>query len=274
MSNIIADMISEKGFLLADGATGTNLFNLGLEAGEPPEFWNLNEPDKIRSIGPTGDIMGDAGWLSHNDAVKVFQVTAQGLIDGGADVLWLETISSPEEYIAASEAIESINAPWVGTMSFDTAGRTMMGVTSHDMSNLVRNMQYGPIAYGANCGVGASDLLRTVLGLSEKSDRPIIAKGNAGIPKYIEGHIHYDGTPEVMSDYALLARACGASIIGGCCGTMPIHLKAMRYALDNNPVGDVPSLDQISKSLGPFSSETDGTGDGPKPVRVRRGQRK
>ena len=335
MSNIIADMISEKGFLLADGATGTNLFNLGLEAGEPPEFWNLNEPDKIRSlyqgsvdagsdlfltnsfggnasrlklhnsedqayelsfaasklgrevadksgrnvlvagsIGPTGDIMGDAGWLSHKDAVKVFQVTAQGLIDGGADVLWLETISSPEEYIAASEAIESINAPWVGTMSFDTAGRTMMGVTSHDMSNLVRNMQYGPIAYGANCGVGASDLLRTVLGLSEKSDRPIIAKGNAGIPKYIEGHIHYDGTPEVMSVYALLARACGASIIGGCCGTMPIHLKAMRYALDNNPVGDVPSLDQISKSLGPFSSETDGTGDGPKPVRVRRGQRK
>ncbi|MDC3194415.1 homocysteine S-methyltransferase family protein, partial [Amylibacter sp.] len=92
--------------------------------------------------------------------------------------------------------------------------------------------------------------------------------------KYVEGHIHYDGTPEVMSDYALLARACGASIIGGCCGTMPIHLKAMRYALDNNPVGDVPSLDQISKSLGPFSSETDGTGDGPKPVRVRRGQRK
>ena len=141
MSNIIDEIIAEKGFLLADGATGTNLFNLGLEAGDPPEFWNVDEPDKIKSlyqgsvdsgcdlfltnsfggnasrlklhnsedrayelslaaaklgrevadksgsdilvagsIGPTGDIMGDAGWLSHNEAVQMFQVTAQGLI--------------------------------------------------------------------------------------------------------------------------------------------------------------------------------------------------
>jgi 5-methyltetrahydrofolate--homocysteine methyltransferase len=226
------------------------------------------------SIGPTGDIMGDAGWLSHNEAVQMFQVTAQGLMDGGADLIWVETISSPEEFIAASEAIENINAPWVGTMSFDTAGRTMMGVTSHDMSNLVKKMKYAPIGFGANCGVGASDLLRTVLGLNENADRPIIAKGNAGIPKYVDGHIHYDGTPEVMAEYAVLARACGATIIGGCCGTMPAHLKAMRRALDNYEVRDVPSLSEISKALGPFSSETDGTGDGPKPARVRRGQRR
>ena len=335
MTNIIDDMIAEKGFLLADGATGTNLFNLGLESGDPPEFWNINEPDKIRSlyqgsvdagcdifltnsfggnasrlklhdsedrayelslaaskiakdvanksgrgilvagsIGPTGDIMGDAGWLSHDEAVQMFQVTAQGLIDGGADLLWVETISSPEEFIAASEAIQNINAQWVGTMSFDTAGRTMMGVTSHDMTNLVKSMKYGPIGFGANCGVGASDLLRTVLGLSENADRPVIAKGNAGIPKYVDGHIHYDGTPEIMAEYAILAKACGASIIGGCCGTMPIHLKAMRKALDNSTKIELPTLDQISKVLGPFSSETDGTGDGPKPVRVRRGQRR
>ena len=335
MSDIIDEIIAKKGFLLADGATGTNLFNLGLEAGDPPEFWNVDEPDKIRSlyqgsvdsgcyffltnsfggnasrlklhnsedrayelslaasklgrevadksgreilvagsIGPTGDIMGDAGWLSHNEAVQMFQVTAQGLMDGGADLIWVETISSPEEFIAASEAIENINAPWVGTMSFDTAGRTMMGVTSHDMSNLVKKMKYAPIGFGANCGVGASDLLRTVLGLNENADRPIIAKGNAGIPKYVDGHIHYDGTPEVMAEYAVLARACGATIIGGCCGTMPAHLKAMRRALDNYEVRDVPSLSEISKALGPFSSETDGTGDGPKPARVRRGQRR
>lgn len=335
MSNIISEMIDEKGFLLADGATGTNLFNLGLEAGDPPEFWNINEPDKIKSlyqgsvdsgcdifltnsfggnasrlklhdaedrayelsaaasmlgrevvdksgrnilvagsIGPTGDIMGEAGWLTHDEAVRMFQITAQGLIDGGADLIWVETISSPEEFIAASEAIENINAPWVGTMSFDTAGRTMMGVTSHDMTQLVKNMEYGPIGFGANCGVGASDLLRTVLGLTEKADRPVIAKGNAGIPKYVDGHIHYDGTPEVMAEYAILARACGASIIGGCCGTMPKHLKAMRVALDDYKQRDVPNLSEISKVLGSFSSETDGTGDGPKPTRVRRGQRK
>jgi 5-methyltetrahydrofolate--homocysteine methyltransferase len=334
MTDKLTQMIADKGYVLADGATGTNLFNLGLQAGDPPEFWNVDEPDKIRalyqgsvdagsdlfltnsfggnasrlklhnsearayelskvaaelgrevadkagrqvlvagSIGPTGEIMGDAGWLSHENAVEMFQETAQGLIDGGADVLWVETISAPEEYKAAAEAISNIGAPWVGTMSFDTAGRTMMGVTSQGMAEMVKEMDHGPLAFGANCGVGASDLLRTVLGFSEKADRPIVAKGNAGIPKYVEGHIHYDGTPEVMAEYALLARASGASIIGGCCGTMPVHLSAMREALDNSPVGEKPTLDQISAALGGFSSESDGTGDGPKPERVRRGRR-
>jgi len=334
MTDKLTQMIADKGYLLADGATGTNLFNLGLQAGDPPEFWNVDEPDKIRalyqgsvssgsdlfltnsfggnasrlklhqaekrayelskvaaelgrevadkagrqvlvagSIGPTGEIMGAAGTLTHEAAVEMFQETAQGLMDGGADVLWVETISAPEEYQAASEAISNIGAPWVGTMSFDTAGRTMMGVTSEGMVEMVTGMDYAPVAFGANCGVGASDLLRTVLGFSEKADRPIVAKGNAGIPKYVEGHIHYDGTPEVMAQYALLARAAGASIIGGCCGTMPVHLTAMREALDSNPVGEKPSLDAIASALGGFSSESDGTGDGPKPERKRRGRR-
>ena len=65
----------------------------------------------------------------------------------------------------------------------------------------------------------------------------MIAKGNAGIPKFVEGHIHYDGTPELMADYAVLARDCGARIIGGCCGTTPAHLRAMRAALEATPQG-------------------------------------
>ena len=77
-----------------------------------------------------------------------------------------------------------------------------------------------------------------------------------------------------MAEYAILAKACGASIIGGCCGTMPIHLKAMRKALDNSKDIELPTLAQISNALGPFSSETDGTGDAPKPARIRRGQRR
>jgi 5-methyltetrahydrofolate--homocysteine methyltransferase len=334
MTDKLTAMIADKGYLLADGATGTNLFNLGLQAGDPPEFWNTEEPDKIRalyqgsvsagsdifltnsfggnasrlklhnaqarayelskvaaelgrevadkagrqvlvagSIGPTGEIMGAAGSLSHESAVEMFQETAQGLMDGGADVLWVETISAPEEYAAAAEAIHNIGAPWVGTMSFDTAGRTMMGMTSEAMAEMVSGMEHGPVAFGANCGVGASDLLRTIHGFADKADRHIVAKGNAGIPKYNDGHIHYDGTPEVMAQYALLARAVGASVIGGCCGTMPIHLAAMREALDSQPKGPKPTLDEITTAMGGFSSVSDGTGDGPKPTRVRRGRR-
>jgi 5-methyltetrahydrofolate--homocysteine methyltransferase len=332
MANKLTQLIEKQGWVLADGATGTNLFNMGLMAGDAPEMWNEEHPDRITalyqgavdagsdlfltnsfggnrsrlalhgaenraaelsrmaaeigrevadksdrdiivagSIGPTGEIMGAAGNLSHEAAVEIFEEQAIGLIAGGADVLWVETISAPEEMLAAAEAIGNINAPWCGTMSFDTAGRSMMGVTSTDMVALMQSMKHAPLAFGANCGVGASDLLRTVLGFAEGgATLPVIAKGNAGIPKYVEGHIHYDGTPELMGQYAVMARNCGATIIGGCCGTMPDHLRAMRTALETEGRGPKPQLHEINSVLGSFSSDNDGTGDFVAPVRKRR----
>jgi len=160
-------------------------------------------------------------------------------------------------------------------MSFDTAGRTMMGTTSSDMVKIVGKLDPQPLAFGANCGVGASDLLRTVLGFTEAgAPRPVIAKGNAGIPKYVEGHIHYDGTPEVMANYAELARNCGAQIIGGCCGTTPDHLRAMRESLETRSKGERPTLEEIEAKLGGFSSAKDGTGADDTPKRERRGRRR
>jgi len=157
-------------------------------------------------------------------------------------------------------------------MSFDTAGRTMMGLTSADMVTMVEGLDNAPLAFGANCGVGASDLMRTVLGfVAQGTERPIVAKGNAGIPKYVDGHIHYDGTPDLMAEYAVLARDAGATIIGGCCGTMPEHLSKMREALETHERGDRPTLEQITTKLGAFSSAADGTGDDdPAPRRSRR----
>ncbi len=147
----------------------------------------------------------------------------------------------------------------------------MMGMTSADMVTMVEALPNPPIGFGANCGTGASDLLRTVLGFAAQgTERTIIAKGNAGIPKYVDGHIHYSGTPELMGDYAVMARDCGATIIGGCCGTMPEHLNAMRDALENRPRGERPTLDAITGALGPFTSTGDGTGDDVAPVRERR----
>ena len=151
----------------------------------------------------------------------------------------------------------------------------MMGLTSAQMVAMVDKLSTPPLAFGANCGVGAADLLRTVLGfVAAGPERPIIAKGNAGIPKYHDGHIHYDGTPELMAEYAVMARDCGATIIGGCCGTMPEHLKAMRAALESRPKGPRPTLDEIAGTLGGFSSANDGTGDDAGPARERRGRRR
>ena len=227
------------------------------------------------SMGPTGEIMEPMGPLSFDRAVEMFHEQAEALKEGGVDVLWVETISAAEEYKAAAKAAELAGMPWCGTMSFDTAGRTMMGMTAPAMTTMVDRLPFAPLAYGANCGVGASDLLRTVLGFAAQgSERPIVAKGNAGIPRYHDGHIHYDGTPELMGEYAVLARDAGARIIGGCCGTMPEHLRAMREALENTPPGPRPSLEDISAKLGGFSSASDGTGDTSNdPKRERRNRR-
>ena len=330
--DLLSKLLAEKDWLMADGATGTNLFNRGLEAGEAPELWNVDQPEKIKalyqdavdsgsdifltnsfggtaarlklhnaqhrvrelnkaaaelgrevadkagrpvvvagSVGPTGEIFEPLGPLSHGEAVEMFQEQGAALIEGGADVLWLETISAPEEYHAAAEAFANIDAPWVGTMSFDTAGRTMMGMTSSGMVEMVQGIENRPLGFGANCGVGASDLLRTIQGFAAANPEvPIVAKGNAGIPKFVHGHIHYDGTPELMGQYAVMVRNSGAKIIGGCCGTMPEHLVAMRKALEETPMGPPPTDAEITEVLGGFSSASDGTGDAPAPKRVRR----
>lgn len=152
-----------------------------------------------------------------------------------------------------------------------------MGVTSNDMAKMIGKLPNAPIAFGANCGVGASDLLRTVLGLvANGTPVPVIAKGNAGIPKYEHGHIHYDGTPELMADYAVMARDSGARIIGGCCGTGGEHLRKMREALETQPIGEKPSLEKIAEAIGAFSSPLDGTEEkNETPVRTtRRGRRR
>jgi 5-methyltetrahydrofolate--homocysteine methyltransferase len=335
MTNALSRLLETRDWLLADGATGTNLFNMGLMSGDAPEMWNEDHPDRIKtlysgavnagsdlfltntfggnasrlklhgaegrvrpinriaaeigrevadasgrtvvvagSVGPTGEIMEPMGTLTHARAVEMFHEQAEGLKEGGVDVLWVETISAPEEFRAAAEAFALAGMPWCGTMSFDTAGRTMMGLTSAEMVKMVGKLPNPPIAFGANCGVGASDLLRTVLGFAAAGpDLPMIAKGNAGIPKYHDGHIHYDGTPDLMADYAVLARDAGATIIGGCCGTMPSHLEKMRAALETRPRGDRPTLESITAAMGGFSSASDGTdGAGPAP-RERRGRR-
>jgi 5-methyltetrahydrofolate--homocysteine methyltransferase len=309
------EALASRPWLLADGATGTNYFDMGLVSGDAPEMWNFDQPEKVRklhrgfieagadivltnsfggnchrlklhnaqkrvreinmaaaknaraeadhagrpvyvagSIGPTGEIFQPVGTLSHVEGVAAFAEQAMALKEGGVDVLWIETMSSEEELRAAVEGAAKAGLPIVTTMSFDTNGRTMMGITPKAFGALAASLSTQPAAIGANCGTGASELIATVLGITEaRPDAAVVAKGNCGIPQYADGHIHYSGTPELMADYARIALDAGAKIIGGCCGTSPAHLAAMRKSLETYTRGERPSVELIEQRLGAVS---------------------
>lgn len=334
ISNPLSQLIAEKGVLLADGATGTNLFAAGLEAGEAPELWNETKPEKIMalhqgfvdagadiiltnsfggtrhrlklhhaqdrvfdlnrkaaelaraiadkadrkvivagSVGPTGELLVPLGALTEEEAVAAFVEQMEGLKAGGVDVAWIETMSAAGEIRAAAEAAVKVGLPYVYTGSFDTAGKTMMGLPPKDIHGVVDGISEKPIAVGANCGVGASDILSSLLDMTEADpSATVVVKGNCGIPEFRGSEIHYSGTPELMSNYAHLAIDSGATIIGGCCGTSFQHLAAMRKALDSHQKGPRPTVEAIIETIGPMRNKIASQGsDAPK--RERRGRR-
>lgn len=318
MNNPLQDLLAKKGVLLADGATGTSLFAMGLEAGEAPELWNESHPERIDtlhqdfvdagadiiltnsfggtrhrlklhhaedrvfalnkraaeiarsvadraprrvivagSVGPTGELLIPLGALSYEDAVAAFREQIEGLKAGGAQIAWIETMSAADEIRAAAEAAVAVGLPFVYTASFDTAGRTMMGLSPRDLPDVAGAVGDGPLAVGANCGVGASDILASLLDMTEAApDATIIVKGNCGIPEFRGAEIHYSGTPPLMADYARLARDAGAKIIGGGCGTSCGHLAAMRAALDEHTPGPRPTIETIVERIGPLRNKT------------------
>ena len=186
------------------------------------------------SVGPTGDLIAPLGPLSEDEAVDVFVEQIEGLREGGADVAWIETMSAAEEIRAAALAAAKMRHAVHDHRQLrhrrpHDDGRRARRASARLSKPSIRRR----IAYGANCGVGASDLLVAILAMSAaRPDAPLIAKANAGVPQWHGAHIHYSGTPELMATYAGLAVDCGARIIGGCCGNTPAHVAAMRRGLD------------------------------------------
>ena len=207
----VTEALATRPWLLADGATGTNYFQMGLESGDAPEMWNFDHPERVRSlhrrfieagadivltnsfggnrhrlklhnaqdqvreiniaaaknaraeadaagrpvyvggsVGPTGEIMEPVGAMSHDEAVKAFAEQALALKEGGVDVIWIETMSSEEELKAAVEGCARASLPIVTTMSFDTNGRTMMGITPKAFGAITAALATQPVAIGAN----------------------------------------------------------------------------------------------------------------------------
>jgi methionine synthase I (cobalamin-dependent) len=315
MTDRLTSLLAERPWLLADGATGSNLFERGLMSGDAPELWNSEHPDRIAdlhrafveagadiiltntfggtryrlklhkaearvgelnetaariarteadragrvvlvggSMGPTGEILEPLGPLSLDGAREAFAEQAAALARGGADLLWIETMSSVEETEAAIAGARTTGLPVVATLSFDTNGRTMMGVTPSELAVLHRKHQLA--ACGSNCGTGPAELVACIVNLATASDPTaiLVAKANCGIPQFVDGAIRFNGTPELMAEYARLSVDSGARIIGGCCGTTPAHLRVMREALEAHVQAPKPDLATIESKLGAISS--------------------
>ncbi len=227
------------------------------------------------SVGPTGELFEPLGTLTHEDAVEAFAEQIRGLKQGGADLAWIETMSSPEEIRAAAIASIKEDMPYCFTASFDTAGKTMMGLDPAAIHEVCADLDQQPVAIGANCGVGAPDILSSLLDMSAKSNTaPLIVKGNCGIPRFRGAEVVYTGTPALMAAYAKLALDAGATIIGGCCGTTTHHIAAMREAIDTHTLAARPDLEKITQSLGELVNNTARKSKKVKPIRGRRRRRR
>jgi len=183
------------------------------------------------SMGPTGEMMKPMGPLTFEDAKTAFSEQAKALAAGGVDIIWIETMSDLNETKAAIEgAREVCDLPITATMTFDTNGFTMMGVSPQQAFEVLS--VYNLAAIGANCGNGPDEIEAVIQKMHTLDpDTILIAKANAGMPKLINGEVTYDGTPEVMAEYAQRVRGSGASLIGACCGSTPDHIHAMAEAL-------------------------------------------
>ncbi|NIS80568.1 MAG: methionine synthase [Anaerolineales bacterium] len=184
------------------------------------------------SIGPTGRMMKPLGDLTPEQAEAEFQEQAAALVEGGVDVLWIETMSDLEEVHAAVRGCRKVanGLPLVVTMTFDTHGYTSMGVSPEDALTALSG--YRLAALGGNCGNGPVEIESVIVKLhSADPDVVLVAKSNAGVPRMKGGQTIYDAGPEVMAEHARRVYGLGARIIGACCGSTAEHISAMGRAL-------------------------------------------
>lgn len=192
-------------------------------------------------VGPLGKRLQPDGPLSHAEAREAFREQISVLWEAGADFLLFETFTSLDELeIGIQSAREICDLPIVASMTYAQDGYTVDGRTPHDAAQ--RLLLAGVHVLGANCSIGPTSMLETIEALhSSAPAAQLIAMPNAGFPERVEGRFYYPSSPEYFARYTPLFLEQGARLVGGCCGTTPMHVRAMRAALDAHlaPAGNV-----------------------------------
>lgn len=207
-----AEELNKTGAILARKAAGTDHFVFG-------------------DVGPTGKLFTPLGELLEEEAIHAYEIQIRALVEGGVDAILIETMSALEEARAAVKAAKNVTSlPIIVTMSFDTRGRTMMGIKPATAVKELWGM--GIQVIGANCGRTLTETLTAIQEMKAASPESILmAKPNAGLPSLENFQSVYDVTPETMAQFALKFQAEGVKIFGGCCGSNPDHIKAIAESL-------------------------------------------
>ncbi len=279
--------------LVADGAMGTMLMERSLEAGKPPEYFNLTRQEVLEEIaqeyldagadiiqtntfggsrlklmeyslgdrveeinrnavaavkkvvrdrsyvsgscGPTGQFLKPYGDIEPAQMVQVFTEQIEALVKAGVDTVCIETMIDLHEAVCAVKAAKKIarSIPVMATVTFNQTPKgfyTVMGVTVKDAMEGLQSA--GADIVGSNCGNGIEKMILIAREIKKYTNVPVIIQSNAGLPELRNGKVTYPETPEFMAEKVAELLALGVSIVGGCCGTTPAHIRAMRQAVD------------------------------------------
>jgi homocysteine S-methyltransferase len=183
------------------------------------------------SMGPLGKPVAPLGTITREEAYDAYREQAEGLVEGGVDLIVLETQTDMAEALIAIDAVRSVtgDVPLVVQMTFTEDGRTLYGSYPEDVVHAVLGKKVDLL--GANCSVGPQKLLEIVERLKRRTELPISVMPNAGLPRFVHGRFVYLSSPEYLAEYAQRFAAAGARLVGGCCGTTPTHTRKMRDAL-------------------------------------------
>ncbi len=191
-------------------------------------------------IGPTGRLLKPAGDLDFDDAYEAFAEMVRFGAEAGADLVFVETMGDTRELKAAVLAAKlNSNLPVYATVALDESGKLLTGASVECVATLLESL--GVDAYGFNCGLGPDKMLPFVERLAKVSTRPIIVKPNAGMPKIVDGKTVFTVGPEEFAKTVAKLVDAGASIVGGCCGTTPAHIAAVRDSLSGASAARLPA---------------------------------
>ena len=185
------------------------------------------------SVGPSGEFIEPEGMLSRKEMRDAFREQMAALKDAGAEWVCIETMYVVHEAVEAIKAAIELGLYCAACMTFDSDGRgsfqTMFGASVEEAIHAIDAA--GADIVGTNCGNGIVDMVRIARKIRPVTRKPLLVKSNAGLPKQVDGAYIYDETPEIMARHVAELKAIGVSIIGGCCGTTPEHVRAFRAAI-------------------------------------------